>query len=67
MRGRCWFMTSHATASARCRAHRRLDPPGNILLLAVDRHTGQPVEPGTPGAITEAFIAGTQPGTGFPR
>ena len=43
------------------------DPPGNILLLAVDRHTGQPVEPGTPGAITEAFIAGTQPGTGFPR
>jgi len=40
------------------------EPPGNILFVAVDRRTGQPVPAETPGAITEAFIAGTQPGFG---
>jgi penicillin-binding protein 1A len=38
--------------------------PGNIEFVTVDRHTGQPVEPGAPDAITETFIAGTQPGFG---
>ncbi len=37
------------------------EPPGNIVFVPVDRHTGQPVEAGTPQAITEAFITGTQP------
>jgi len=38
--------------------------PGNIEFVTVDRHTGQPVPPDTPDAITETFIAGTQPGFG---
>jgi penicillin-binding protein 1A len=41
------------------------DAPGNIVLVAVDR-AGSPVDAGTAGAITEAYIAGTQPGAGFP-
>jgi penicillin-binding protein 1A len=40
-------------------------PPGNIVFLAVDRTTGARVEPETPGALREAFIAGTQPGGEF--
>jgi penicillin-binding protein 1A len=38
------------------------EPPGNIVFMAVDRASGTPAEGGTPGAIQEAFIAGTQPG-----
>ncbi len=40
------------------------EPPGNIVFVAVDRLTGQPTDPDAPGAVTEAFIAGTQPGFG---
>jgi penicillin-binding protein 1A len=40
------------------------EPPGNIVFVTVDRQTGQPVPPDTPGAISEAFISGTQPGFG---
>ena len=36
--------------------------PGNIVFLPVDKTTGAPAE-GEPGAINEAFIAGTQPGS----
>jgi len=36
--------------------------PGNIVFLPVDPKTGAPVAPATPGAIDEAFVAGTQPG-----
>jgi penicillin-binding protein 1A len=43
------------------------EAPGNIVFMTVDRATGAPVPDGTPGAITEAYIAGTQPGVGFPR
>lgn len=43
------------------------EPPGNIVFVTVDRQTGRPVDEGTPGTIPEVFIAGTQPGTGFPR
>jgi penicillin-binding protein 1A len=39
-------------------------PPGNIVFLSVDRGTGGRVDPTTPGALNEAFIAGTQPGAG---
>ena len=38
------------------------DAPGNIVFVAVDRGSGDLVTDGAPGAITEAFIAGTQPG-----
>jgi penicillin-binding protein 1A len=37
-------------------------PPGNIVFLAVDKSTGTATTQDTPGAITEAFIAGTEPG-----
>jgi len=40
------------------------EPPGNIVFVTVDRLTGQPTEPDAPGSVTEAFIAGTQPGFG---
>jgi penicillin-binding protein 1A len=38
------------------------EAPGNIIFLPVDQKTGSVVAPGTAGAVTEAFIAGTQPG-----
>ena len=38
------------------------EAPGNIVFLPVDQKTGALVAPATPGAINEAFIAGTQPG-----
>jgi penicillin-binding protein 1A len=37
------------------------DPPGNIVFMSVDRVTGEPVAAGTPNAIEEAFLVGTQP------
>jgi penicillin-binding protein 1A len=40
----------------------RFEPPGNIVFVLVDKGTGDPVLEGTPGTISEAFIAGTQPG-----
>jgi len=48
----------------------RTDPPafeapGNIVFAAVDRASGEATVDGMPGGITEAFIAGTQPGSGF--
>jgi penicillin-binding protein 1A len=43
------------------------EPPGNIVFVPVDRATGSPVDASVPGAFNEAFIAGTQPGVGFPR
>ncbi|HUR34249.1 MAG TPA: PBP1A family penicillin-binding protein [Vicinamibacterales bacterium] len=36
--------------------------PGNIVFLAVDKSTGVATPQDTPGAITDAFIAGTEPG-----
>jgi penicillin-binding protein 1A len=41
------------------------DAPGNIVFVSVDKGSGTAAEPGTAGAISEAFIAGTQPGSGF--
>ncbi len=38
------------------------DAPGNIVFMSVDRVTGLPVADNAPNAISEAFIAGTQPG-----
>jgi penicillin-binding protein 1A len=41
------------------------EPPGNIVFVSVDRGSGNPALEGTPGAIQESFISGTQPGSGF--
>jgi penicillin-binding protein 1A len=38
-------------------------PPGNIVFVTVDKGSGNPETAGAPGAISEAFIAGTQPGS----
>ena len=43
------------------------DPPTNIVFAAVDPETGERAGPGTRRPIQEAFIAGTEPGTAFPR
>lgn len=39
------------------------EPPGNIVFVAVDRASGGLTDEGAAGAISEAFIAGTQPGS----
>jgi penicillin-binding protein 1A len=41
----------------------KFEPPGNIVFVSVDKDSGSAVDPGTPGSINEAFIAGTQPGS----
>jgi penicillin-binding protein 1A len=38
------------------------EAPGNIVFVNIDRATGQPLTGDSPGALSEAFIAGTQPG-----
>lgn len=38
------------------------EAPGNIVFVNIDRATGQPMPGDSPGALSEAFIAGTQPG-----
>ncbi len=38
------------------------EAPGNIIFVPIEKGTGMPAVAGTPGAIEEAFIAGTQPG-----
>lgn len=43
----------------------KFDAPGNIVFLSVDRLSGEVAGSGIPGAISEAFISGTQPGSGF--
>jgi penicillin-binding protein 1A len=40
----------------------QFEAPGNIVFLSVDKLTGAPLPPETPGGISEAFISGTQPG-----
>jgi len=40
----------------------KFEPPGNIVFVNVDKASGAPAD-GAPGAISEAFIAGTQPGS----
>ena len=38
------------------------EAPGNIVFMATDKTSGVQVPDSTPGAVSEAFIAGTQPG-----
>ncbi len=57
-----WIDIMRAYLDGRDREHPpQFEAPGNIVFVPVDRHTGQPVDEGTPQAITEAFITGTQP------
>jgi membrane carboxypeptidase/penicillin-binding protein len=59
-----WIDVMNASIDGRTEAP-KFDPPGNIVFAVVNRHTGDAAVEGVEGAITEAFIAGTQPGTGF--
>ncbi|MBL8140784.1 MAG: PBP1A family penicillin-binding protein [Acidobacteria bacterium] len=36
--------------------------PGNVIVVSVDKATGAQTDAGTPNAIPEVFISGTQPG-----
>jgi penicillin-binding protein 1A len=40
----------------------KFEPPGNIVFVSVDKSSGGAADETTPGAISEAFIAGTEPG-----
>ena len=42
-------------------------PPGNIVFTSIIPKTGEVAEPWARGAIQEAFIVGTEPGTAFRR
>jgi penicillin-binding protein 1A len=42
----------------------QFEPPGNIVFVTVDKSSGSQLPADTPGGISEAFISGTQPGTG---
>jgi penicillin-binding protein 1A len=39
----------------------KFEPPGNIIFMPVDRHTGEPTSVDSEGSVNEAFISGTQP------
>jgi hypothetical protein len=54
------FMASYIDARPDKDTPPQFEPPGNIVFLTVDAHSGEPIEEG--GGITEAFISGTQPG-----
>jgi penicillin-binding protein 1A len=56
------FMRAYIDGRADKDTTPQFDTPGNIVFVPIDRATGTVVEPESPGAITEAFIAGTQPG-----
>jgi penicillin-binding protein 1A len=55
---KAWIATRKDTAPT-------FEAPGNIVFVSVDRGSGNPALEGTPGAIQESFISGTQPGSGF--
>ncbi len=61
------FMKAYIDARGDRKNPPSFGPPSNIVFMSVDRAAGVPVDAGTPGAIIEAYIAGTQPGVGFPR
>ena len=60
------FMQAHIDQQ-RGQAPAEFIPPSNIVFAAVDPETGRAAEPWARGAIQEAFIAGTMPGTAFGR
>jgi penicillin-binding protein 1A len=56
------FMTAYIAGRPDHAHPPRFEAPGNIVFLSVDKATGAPLPPDTPGGIAEAFISGTQPG-----
>jgi penicillin-binding protein 1A len=56
------FMKAYIDARGDRKNPPTFEPPGNIVFLSVDRATGLPAESDGPNTISEAFIAGTQPG-----
>ena len=58
------FMQAHIE-QRRGQAPAGFVPPSNIVFASVDPTTGRVTEPWARGAIQEAFIAGTTPGTAF--
>ncbi|MGC4082967.1 MAG: penicillin-binding transpeptidase domain-containing protein [Vicinamibacterales bacterium] len=56
------FMQAYIASRTDCDNPPQFQPPGNIVFLAVDKHTGTATGADTPDAITDAFIAGTEPG-----
>ena len=62
------FMKAYIAAGRTRMSRREFQAPGNIVFLAVDKTTGAVLPAETPDGISEAFIAGTQPGANaFPR
>lgn len=62
------FMKDYIASRPAQDAPPQFQAPGNIVFLPVNKVTGDVTEAGSPGAITEAFIAGTQPeGIGRPQ
>ena len=55
------FMKSYIDSRADKDQPPKFEAPGNIVFLSVDRSNGAVAPPDAPGAIGEAFIAGTQP------
>jgi penicillin-binding protein 1A len=56
------FMKAYIASRPNPEFRPRFEAPENIVFLPVDRATGTPTSAYNPGAITETFIAGTQPG-----
>jgi penicillin-binding protein 1A len=56
------FMKAHIDAWPDKVEPPAFEAPGNIVFLAVDKSNGAVLSSEAPGSITEAFIAGTQPG-----
>lgn len=61
------FMKAYIEQRRRPDGEPSFDAPGNIVFVSVDKSTGRALPPGSAG-ISEAFIAGTEPGASpFPR
>ncbi len=56
------FMKDHISRHPDKDAPPSFEAPGNIVFLSTDKTSGAEVPVGTPGAVSEAFISGTQPG-----
>jgi penicillin-binding protein 1A len=56
------FMKAYIDGRPDKDARPTFDAPGNIVFLPVDKTSGTLMDAESPDAITEAFIAGTQPG-----
>jgi penicillin-binding protein 1A len=55
------FMKAYIDLYGNREAPPTFESPGNIVLMTVDRNTGEPVNSSSESAVNEAFISGTQP------